>query len=138
MFGRNKESVQVTTKPAKFDTVLGPSMKLTGNVVGKGSLRIEGEVDGEIEYEGDIVVGEKAVVRASVRAQTLTIAGKVEGNVSVSGRLEIVSTGKLIGDLEAGTFVVAEGALFRGRSGMGKEQVSEKNEKKPSAVQPRS
>lgn len=121
MFGRSKESAPVTSKPMRFDTLLGPEMKLTGTIKGKGALRIEGQVEGEIEYDGDLVVGEKAVVRASIKANSVTIAGMVEGDVVVNGRLELVSTGKLIGDMSAQTFVVAEGALFRGRSDMGEE-----------------
>lgn len=118
MFGRKKKRVEVAAMSGKFDTLLGPEVKLTGTITGKGALRIEGALDGEIDYEGDVVVGDKAIVKAVIKAQNVTVAGRVEGNINVSGRLELVSTGKLIGDMSADTFVVAEGALFQGRSDM--------------------
>jgi len=119
MFGRKKESVKVAANMSgKFDTLLGPQVKMTGTITGKGALRIEGELDGEIDYDGDVVVGEKALVKAVIKATNITVAGRVEGNIDVSGRLELVSSGQLVGDMSAGTFVVAEGALFQGKSDM--------------------
>jgi len=119
MFGRGKESGSVPTSSVKFDTVLGPEVKFTGTLKGKGSIRIEGEVEGQVEYEGDVVVGEKAVVRADIKARNVTIAGRVEGNVTAIGRLELVATAKLVGDMRSAALVLAEGALFQGRSEMG-------------------
>ena len=134
MFGKKEENVPAPSpQSGKVDTILGPDVKLTGTITGKGSLRIEGEVDGEIDYDGSIVVGENATVKASVNAKSVTIAGEIQGNVTVESRLNLVSTGKLIGDMNAETFIVAEGAVFQGHSDMASEEEEEESEEQESS-----
>lgn len=102
--------------PDKVDTIIGQHTHVEGTVRGKGCIRIEGVVTGTIDYQGDVVVGETASVEATITGRNITIAGKVQGNVHASGKMELVAGGKLIGDSEHGQLVVAPGALFRGES----------------------
>ncbi|MBX6350876.1 MAG: polymer-forming cytoskeletal protein [Clostridia bacterium] len=106
------------TSPDRVETVIGRGTRLSGKIHSQGTLRIEGQVQGTVEAQGDIVVAEGAVVEAELRGRQISIAGQVKGNVFAQSRLELVGSGRLVGDFHAPKFVVAEGATFEGHSHM--------------------
>ncbi len=81
-----------------METYIGQDTRIEGKIVTSGSLRIDGEVDGDIQGEGDVVIGETGHVRAGIKAVNLIIAGEVSGEARVSGRLELFATGRMYGD----------------------------------------
>ncbi|HHY45581.1 MAG TPA: polymer-forming cytoskeletal protein [Firmicutes bacterium] len=106
-------------KPGTFESLLGKGIEIKGTVRSKGSLRIEGSAEGNVECEGDVTVGETAVLNADVTAQNVTIGGTLSGTVTCSGRLELLPTARVRGDIKVGTLVVSEGAIFSGTTQMG-------------------
>lgn len=115
MFGSKEET---TISADKVDTIVGQGTTLEGTITGQGSLRIDGGLDGDISYEGDVIVGESAEVDATIRARHVTVAGEVRGNVEVQGRCEILNGGILIGDVVSEQLVIEEGGILDGRSSM--------------------
>ena len=111
-------------KPGTFESLLGKGIEIKGTVRSKGSLRIEGSAEGNVECEGDVTVGETAVLNADVTAQNVTIGGTLSGTVTCSGRLELLPTARVKGDIKVGTLVVSEGAIFSGTTQMGEQAVS--------------
>jgi cytoskeletal protein CcmA (bactofilin family) len=99
--------------------------KLSGKVSFEGPARIDGEVDGEINAKDALTIGETAVVTAQIRAASVTVAGKVSGDIIASNRIEIRPSAKVNGNLTAPVLVVAEGALFEGHCSMQPEGVRE-------------
>jgi cytoskeletal protein CcmA (bactofilin family) len=114
MFSRREDSGTVSSSSKTILTIIGKGTEGTGRLAGKGSIRIDGKYEGEIDTEGDVIIGESGCVIANVKASTLSIAGALQGNVSISGKLEILPTGKLIGDAKIGSLVIEEGAMLRG------------------------
>lgn len=112
---RSKEPAQ---RPGTFESILGKGIQIEGTVQSKGSLRVDGKVQGKIDSDGDIMIGQGASLHADIDAANVTIAGDVTGNVKCSRRLEILSSGKLRGDVCVGSLVISEGALFSGASEM--------------------
>jgi cytoskeletal protein CcmA (bactofilin family) len=111
-----------TETPAKagtFESLLGKGIEIKGTVRSKGSLRIEGAAEGNIECEGDITIGETAIMNADVTAQNVTIGGTVSGTVKCYARLELLPTARVKGDIIVNTLVVSEGAIFSGTTQMG-------------------
>jgi cytoskeletal protein CcmA (bactofilin family) len=98
----------------RVNTLIGRGTEIKGTVKATGGIRIDGRVDGEIDHDGDLVVGEEGVVEANVKTRNVTIAGEIRGNVEASGRVEIVATGKMFGDIVVNALVVHEGAVFDG------------------------
>lgn len=98
----------------KVDTLIGAGTTLEGKVQGTGILRVEGRIRGEVISDGDIIVGEKGEIRANIKARNVTIAGKVTGNIHASGRMHLMASASLQGDIDAGTIVIEEGAQFKG------------------------
>lgn len=114
-FGRRDKSDKITT-------VIGSETEISGVLVSNGTLRIDGKVQGEVQVNGDIIVGEGAVIEASVKGFDIQVAGKIRGDVEAAGKLEIQSTGAVEGDVVVNTLQVADGALFQGKCQMMKQE----------------
>ena len=111
MFGRNRN-----TPIEKIETVIGPNTNFRGRLICDGSVRIDGICEeGVIETVGNIVVSPQAKVAADLIAENISISGAVTGKITATGRLEILSTGKVWGDVDAGSFLLDEEAYFNGR-----------------------
>ena len=98
---------------------LGPDAEVTGKLSFETATRIEGKLRGEVRATDLLVVGEEAVVHATVQASTLVVLGEIRGQVEGAARVEICAGGRLFGDVETKCLVVEEGATFEGRSRMG-------------------
>lgn len=109
-------------KPDKITTVIGSETEINGVLIGDGPLRIDGKVQGEVQVNGDIIIGEGAVITASVKGHDIQVAGIIRGNVEAAGKLEIHSTGTVEGDVIVQTLKVADGALFQGKCQMQKQE----------------
>jgi cytoskeletal protein CcmA (bactofilin family) len=84
-----------------------------------GSIRIDGVCEeGVIETLGNIVVGPQAKVAADLIAENVSVSGAVTGSIKASGRLEILSTGKVWGNVDVGSFLLDEEGYFRGNLAM--------------------
>lgn len=107
------------------ETVIGSSVKVEGNFVGAGDIVIEGHVAGTIKTSKNIRIGEQAVVKADVEAAGIIVAGEVRGHVSCSGRIEILATGKIFGNVDTQTIAVAHGAVLHGKVSMSGHEATE-------------
>ncbi|NMA92783.1 MAG: polymer-forming cytoskeletal protein [Firmicutes bacterium] len=110
MFKRGRQE----TSPDKVATLIGPETYLQGTVKSKGLMRIDGVMEGELETEGDVIVGEKGRALLDIQARNVSVAGYFKGSVELSGKLEIRSTGKVTGAIKAAGLVIDEGAFFSG------------------------
>jgi cytoskeletal protein CcmA (bactofilin family) len=97
-------------------TIVGQGAKLEGTVVSAGSLRIDGQVKGQVNADGDVMLSPQSQVEADIRAQNVSVAGKFKGSIIVKGRAEINRGGRVDGDVTSKTLVVEEGAVFQGQS----------------------
>lgn len=114
MLGRNKGA-----PIDKIETVIGPNTNFSGRIVCDGSIRIDGVCEsGVIETLGNIIVGPQAKVAADLIAENVSVSGAVTGNIRASGRLEILSTGKVWGNVDVGSFLLDEDGYFRGNLAM--------------------
>jgi cytoskeletal protein CcmA (bactofilin family) len=97
-------------------TVIGQAAKLEGTVVSAGSLRIDGQVKGQINADGDVALTPQSQVEADIRAQNVSVAGRFKGSILVKGRAEINRGGRVDGNITSKSLVVEEGAIFQGQS----------------------
>src|SRR5262249_3711410 len=96
--------------------VLSSDVEIKGTIKFQKELLIDGKVEGEINSDGVLTVGENADIRAEIKTKSITIYGKVQGNISVSERCELKSKCTLQGDLKAARLIIEEGATFIGKS----------------------
>ena len=95
-------------------TVLARDDVLSGKLQVKSGGQVLGNFSGEIECEGDLLIGPEAHVEANIRSERVTISGFVRGNVVAANRLKITTTGRLEGDAKVGALVVQEGGVHLG------------------------
>ena len=98
-----------------------PITTVAADTVWRGTLRstasitVEGSFEGEIYTDQELHVASDAHVEATVRATTIIIAGQLNGQISCRERLEILASGRVTGQIDAGSFVVHEGAFLGGQ-----------------------
>ena len=107
-----------TGKTSGTTSLLSKKVKIEGNIQGDEDLRVEGHFKGTIKVIGDFFVGQSGVVEADVEADNIVIQGQITGNVLARKQLEIQSSGQLLGDCQAKSIDIREGAIFEGRSSM--------------------
>lgn len=86
----------------------------------RGTVMLNGKFKGEISSGDTLIIGERAVLEADVRAGRLTVSGEVTGNLRATERIELKRTARVYGDVEAPVVVVEEGVLFEGHCRMSK------------------
>ena len=97
-------------------TIVGTTAKLEGNVVSAGSLRIDGQVKGQINADGDVTLSPQSQVEADIRAQNVSVGGRFKGNIVVKGKAHLARGGRIDGNITSKTLVVEEGGVFHGQS----------------------
>jgi cytoskeletal protein CcmA (bactofilin family) len=107
-----------------IESVLGPGIYFKGTLTGAGGARIEGSFDGSINLHGALVVADGAKVTADIQADAVSVAGSVKGNIT-AGKVEILSTGRVWGDLVTSAFATEEGSFLRGQITMKDENAEE-------------
>ncbi len=100
--------------PAPIETTIGPNTRVKGNVQADGGLRVEGIIEGMVETTGNLVITESAKILAEVKANNVSVAGAVKGNITAN-RVEILDTGRVWGDLTTKSCLINEGAYLRGQ-----------------------
>jgi cytoskeletal protein CcmA (bactofilin family) len=100
-------------------TFIGPNISLEGTISGSEPVLIEGSVRGNIKVSGDLHIGTKARVEATVHARNVVVEGKLNGDLSADDRVELVASATVNGNIKAPKIIVAEGAKFRGSVDMG-------------------
>jgi cytoskeletal protein CcmA (bactofilin family) len=107
MFGKMKES------DARMETILGPETHFQGTIRSKGSIRVDGRVEGGISAEG-VVIGETGQVQGDITAKNIVIGGKVTGNIIAANTLDLQTHSQVFGDIRTSQLSIAEGAVFEG------------------------
>jgi cytoskeletal protein CcmA (bactofilin family) len=104
-----------------FDTVLSPDIDFDGVINFEKSFLLRGNIKGEIDAHGVLLIDEGAVVHARIAADRIIVRGDVTGNITATNRLEITRTGKLAGDVVAPEINFETGCLFNGHCSMAPE-----------------
>ena len=115
-----RKSRKRTTKGSDLTAFIDEGSEIEGKYSFTGTVMINGRFRGEIVSSDSLIIGEKGVVNASVRAGIVLINGEVVGNVCASERVELRGTARVCGDVEAPIVVVEEGVLFDGHCKMTK------------------
>ena len=117
MFGKRKTSLLLPTSE-RFDTLIGKTTEIYGRMVVGESLRIDGKLVGNIECEDNskvtVAVGEDGEVVGDIFAYRVMIAGKVEGNIYATERVEFHQTAQVRGDVTYGSIGIEHGARVIG------------------------
>ena len=130
MLGKSQSSKgdsKLSSPMEEISAFLGKETVFEGKMTFEGVFRLDGKFEGEIFESGTLIVGETAVVKGKIGVNTLIINGQVEGEVCVQGKVEIHSTGKLLGDLSTPLITIAEGGIFEGHCKMEGQPLQKEN-----------
>ena len=100
------------------DTIIGINVNLKGNLKNKGSIQVNGSVEGEVRSDENVTVGETASIKGPVVAKVIEVSGLIKGLIEATEKLEINSTGKVYGDINVKSLIIKQGAIFVGKSTM--------------------
>lgn len=106
-------------KFSKIEVVIGAETIIRGEISSKGTVKIDGRLEGDITADC-VIIGDSGSVVGDVAAKTFIAGGKLQGNVRSSESVEILSSGEINGDIATPRLSVAEGAIFDGHSMMQK------------------
>jgi len=99
-------------------SVIGPEAYFKGTVTAKGSIRVDGKMDGSITEAAAVIIGEGGAVSGDISCENATIGGEVKGNIAAARSVELLSSAKVTGDVRTAKIVIEEGAYFNGRCTM--------------------
>jgi cytoskeletal protein CcmA (bactofilin family) len=105
------------------DTIVSSSMRIEGELKSNGNIHIDGLVTGKVHTSQDLIVGPNAQIDADVVAANGSIAGIIKGNVLVKNHLQILPTGKIIGNISCATLEISAGAYFSGACKMSEPRI---------------
>jgi cytoskeletal protein CcmA (bactofilin family) len=115
-----KKSSKAVAKPSDLSAYIDEASEIEGTYTFSGTVMLNGKFSGEINSKDTLIIGEKGVVKATVRAGVVLVSGEVTGNILGSVRVELRGTARVFGDVEAPVVVVEEGVLFEGHCRMTK------------------
>jgi len=100
------------------ESIIAEGVKLEGKLIFQGSLKLAGSFDGDIFTADKLIIMETAQVKANIEADTIIIAGKVEGNIQARSKIEIRAAGYFKGTILTPILSIEEGGIFEGASQM--------------------
>jgi cytoskeletal protein CcmA (bactofilin family) len=114
-----KEAAQMTretigTPPEAVISIIGPGMKVIGDCLTEGTVRVEGTVEGSIKAGKAVVIGKQGSVSGDVQTQDAVVSGRVSGTLIAESRLELQATCQIDGDVRTRRMQLEEGAVLNG------------------------
>ena len=110
---------------------LGKGTAFKGVITYDGTVRIDGNVDGEIITKGSLVVGESAEIKAEIEVGTLVCGGSINGNIVAFEKVQLIAPAIVTGTIKTPILVIEEGVRFNGTVDMGKPPSHTVSETKP-------
>jgi cytoskeletal protein CcmA (bactofilin family) len=95
-------------------TVIGEGLSIEGDVTSDEEVVVQGNLRGKLSSSDAVSIGPGSVVQADIAGQSVSIAGQVTGDVTAPERVDIQAGGRLVGDVKAARFTIADGASFKG------------------------
>jgi cytoskeletal protein CcmA (bactofilin family) len=115
--GANGGSAGPNGKPTTT-TAIGPTIVIKGKLKSDEDLIVKGRIEAEIQSSKALLVENSGIIKANVRVKSAKLSGVLVGNITAEERVEILSDGRMVGDLTAPKIIINDGAAFRGRIDM--------------------
>jgi len=97
-----------------INTIVGAGSAIAGDIRVSGFVRVDGDIDGNLETTGKIIIGEKARIRGNISAKSAIIGGLVKGDILAPEGIQLFPTSTVIGDIVARRVEIAEQVVFHG------------------------
>ena len=104
--------------------ILNSDVELKGTLKFSGEMTFDGKLDGDINSEGSLHLGDNAVVKGNINVNTVVVRGKINGNVIAREKIDIKAKTEMFGDIRAPKLVIEEGVTFVGKSEVNPNKVA--------------
>ena len=111
-------------QPGALYNALTAGSKIIGTVIADSDFRVDGTVEGDIQSNGKVVIGEQGKIKGTIVCQNAEIMGKLEGKIETKHTLALSATGNIKGDVKTQTLIVEPNAIFNGSCSMGNEKAA--------------
>jgi cytoskeletal protein CcmA (bactofilin family) len=101
--------------------LIATGTKITGDLLSDGDIRIDGELMGDLETRGRLVIGASGRVEGEIRCKSCEIAGTLKGKLFIAELLSLKASSSVSGDMVTGKLTIEPGAFFMGTCTMGDE-----------------
>ncbi|WP_010662212.1 bactofilin family protein [Marinilabilia salmonicolor] len=108
----------------KLPNIIGQGTKITGDIETNGDIRIDGNIEGNINSKGKVVIGSNGLIKGEVFCSNAEVAGSLNGKITVSELLSLKASSKVNGDIKTGKLNIEPGAIFSGTCNMGNQATS--------------
>jgi len=106
------------------DTVIGKEAYFQGTLTAKGSLRVDGRIDGSVVDARMVTVGKSGKIKGDISCESCYVCGEVKGNITALEHIEAMAGSRVDGDLRAPRVTLEEGAIFNGSCSMDQSRKS--------------
>ncbi len=113
-FPRDRMSGDTAFGKEKIVAFIGQGVEFKGTINYKGSVRIDGRLDGELHTEGTLLVGKEAVITAKISAGSVISKGKITGDIEAKEKVLLLSSANMDGSLNTPQLSIEEGVIFNG------------------------
>ena len=97
-----------------INTIIGKGSSITGNLRINGFVRLDGDIDGNLETDGNIIIGDTARIKGDVKAKAVIVGGIVAGNIIAQESVKLLSNSAVLGDVISRKVQVEDKATFHG------------------------
>lgn len=97
-----------------INTLIGPGSAVSGNLRVSGFVRIDGDIAGDLETTGRVIIGEHARIRGNIIASAVIIGGVVVGNIVAQDSITLFTTAAVVGDVVSRKVNIEEGVILHG------------------------
>jgi cytoskeletal protein CcmA (bactofilin family) len=122
---KKKTAKSAAGKVSDLSAYIDEASEIEGKYTFGGTVMLNGKLTGEIWSDDTLIIGEKGVVNATIRAGIVLVSGEVRGNILGTERVELRGAARVYGDVEAPVVVVDEGVLFEGHCRMTKARAED-------------
>lgn len=112
-------SILTPSSAREVQAHLGVGSRVEGKLTFEGSVRVDGQVEGEISAQDTVIIGEGAEITAQITANVIVVHGRVTGDLNARKRVELKAPAALAGNISTPTLVIHEGVVFEGHCAMG-------------------
>ena len=118
----SKDRQSTMHSPETVISIIGPGMKVIGDLETDGTVRIEGRVEGNVRAGKAVVIGKDGAVHGNVVTQDAVVSGRPRGVLTAESRLELQATSRIEGEVHARRMQLEEGAMLNGTVEMGERK----------------
>ncbi len=108
--------------------IIGAETTITGNIITKGDIRLDGKLEGDLRADGKVIIGENGQIKGTILCKNLEVLGKINGKIEVSELSLLKTTANIHADMITRKLGVEPGAIFTGHCQMTEKTNHEQKE----------